>query len=149
MTDTKKYFHLLSYIQYPILLVVTYYYGLFIFSIAKLNPDWNQLNNALIYLGIQIGFSTLQDTNKTQNNFSKRIWENPKKGNIAIFCILFMVAFFLIFGLVGFFKSQENIHKEISFGLIILGISLIGLLKAAIEMFENHRKDKNPSSSNV
>lgn len=34
---------------------------------------------------------------------------------------------------------QENA----AVGVIVLGIGMIGVLKGAIEMFENHRKDKN------
>jgi len=40
-------------------------------------------------------------------------------------------------GITGFFLSDASVQQEISFGLLILGISLIGLLKAAIEMYEN------------
>ena len=94
-------------------------------------------------MGLGISFSTLQDTTKTQNKFSRKIWENPKKGKIAIFAISLMTLFIIVNGLIGYFNTTDSRLKELSSGIIILGIGMIGLLKSAIEMFENHRKDKN------
>ncbi len=142
MKNTRQFFHFLSYVQYPLMIVVLYYYVQVIISIANRDPDWSALNSALIFLGILVGFSTLQDTTKTQNKISRKIWESPIKGRIALWTISVLVLLFLISGLIGFLSSRENIHKEVSFGLIVLGIGMLGMLKGAIEMFENHRKDR-------
>ena len=142
MKNTKQIFHVLSYIQYPLMLVVLYFYIQVLISMGTGETDWSALNNALIFLGIQVGFSTLQDTSKVQNKVSRSVWESPRKGTIAIGVITALIILFLISGLIGFFSSRDTIHKEISFGLIVLGIGLIGMLKGAIEMFENHRKDR-------
>lgn len=142
MKNTRQFFHFLSYVQYPLMIVVLYYYVQVIISIANRDPDWSALNSALIFLGILVGFSTLQDTTKTQNKISRKIWESPIKGRIALWTISVLVLLFLISGLTGFLSSRENIHKEVSFGLIVLGIGMLGMLKGAIEMFENHRKDR-------
>ncbi|MFV8226477.1 hypothetical protein [Christiangramia aquimixticola] len=45
-------------------------------------------------------------------------------------------------GITGYFKTTSGILSEISYGLLALGIGYIGILKVAIEMFENHRLDK-------
>ena len=87
--------------------------------------------------------SYLQDTSKTQNKLSKKVWESPKKGKLVLIIMASMAAIFLIIGVIGYIYINENTLKEISFGLIVLAIGLIGVLKSAIEMFENHRKDKN------
>ena len=60
--------------------------------------------------------------------------------------IAILVVMLITIGLIGVFSSSENIHQEISFGLVVLGIGYLGVLKVAIEMFENHRLDKNPAS---
>lgn len=106
---------------------------------------WQSINQALIFIGLAISISTLQDTTKTQNNFSKKIWENPRKGKRALMFIFFMALSFLIFGLYGFFVAKSGIVKEVAYGTLMLGIGYIGLLKSAIEMYENHRLDKKPS----
>ncbi len=144
--ETRQVFHIISYLQYPLLLVVLYYYALFIVSLTNQAPKWIELNNALVFLGMAIAISTLQDTTRTQNKLSRKIWEDPKKGKIAILIMTFMVLLFLAMGIIGFLNSRESIHKEVSFGLVVLGIGLVGMLKSAIEMFENHRKDKNAAN---
>jgi len=137
-------FNKLSYLQYVFMLVSGYFYFLFIQSLMNQAIDWSELNNVLVFVGLAISISTLQDTTKTQNNLSRKVWESPRNGKIFLFVLTITTLLVISLGLVGFLNSAENIHKEISIGLVVFGIGLIGLLKTAIEMFENHRKDKNP-----
>ena len=113
-------------------------------NLAK-NPSilLENYNYTLIFLGLGISFSSLQDTTKTQNDFSKKIWENPKKGKRAIILICFMLVLFLSYGMFGYFITENDRIKELSFGSIVFSIGLIGFLKTALEVFENHRTDKN------
>ncbi|MBB6461978.1 hypothetical protein [Flammeovirga kamogawensis] len=144
----KTFFHYVSYIQYPLLLIALYFVVSPYFNgieQIKCNPNliFKSLNLMLIFMGLAISFSTLQDTNRTQNKFSKRIWESPNKGKIALVYLCILCAFLIIYGLYVFFNNNNNVLNEISVGMIVLGIGMIGMLKTAIEMFENHRKDKN------
>jgi hypothetical protein len=100
------------------------------------------VNQMMIFMGLAISFSTLQDTTKTQNKLSKKIWESPVKGKFFLGVMLFTVLLLLTLGTVGLFTVRLPILEEISVGLIVLGIGYLGLMKAAIEMFENHRLDK-------
>lgn len=141
MKDPKKIFQVVSYLQYPLMLSGLYF---------VLKPYFNDFenifkdfNSAFIFMGLGISFSTLQDTTKTQNNFSKRIWENPKKGKQMITFMAIMAFSIIAFGIFGYFISKNGKLQELSFGFIVLGIGFVGMLKTAIEMFENHRKDKN------
>ena len=73
----KSAFQIISYAQYPLMLIAAFFVikpyinGL---EFLKENPNifFLNYNNALIFFGLGIGFSTLQDTTKTQNNFSKK-----------------------------------------------------------------------------
>lgn len=87
-------------------------------------------------------FSTLQDTTRTQNNFSRKVWEDPRKGKQSLVVIAFSAAVMLLIGLYGFPAAAERIVKEVSFGMLMLGIGYMGLLKAAMETYENFRSDK-------
>ena len=141
MGKVKRIFHLISYLQYPLLLVALgymahpYFAGLDTFW----QTFWPSVNNALIFSGLAISFSTLQDTTKTQNNFSKKIWENPRKGMLALWVISATTLAFLAVGMYGLYVSKGGIVKEVSFGVLMLGLGYVGLLKTAIEMHEHHR----------
>lgn len=139
----KKIFHIISYLQYPFLLIAIYFYIYFLISINQENINWIDLNKTLLFFGVSISFSTLQDTTKTQNKVSKKIWENPTKGKIFILILSILTILLITVGIKNYMTTTNNLFKEISFGLIVLGIGLLGLLKTAIEMFENHRLDKN------
>lgn len=106
------------------------------------SAEWDKLNYVLILLGVSFSFSTLQDPRKTQNKFSRMIWRSPGKGKIAIGIISSMAFGFISFGLYLLYYSNTNVAENISVGLTVLGIGQIGLLKTALEMFENHRVDR-------
>lgn len=143
MRSPRDIFHIVSYLQYPLMIGAIYFYIPFIISLFNHQPDWNELNYVLIFFGIGLSFSTLQDTTKTQNRFSKRIWESPLKGKIALIIITILAFSMIILGLLIFYLSDQDMTENIAIGITVLGIGLIGILKAAIEMYENHRKDKN------
>lgn len=141
MFNPRDIFQKISYIQYPLLLIAMFY----VFRPYYLGFDtfWENINYGLIFMGLGISFSTLQDTTKTQNKLSKKIWEHPKKGKIALVIMGLMALYFVLIGLFGIYISNSEVLQQISFGMLVLGIGLIGMLKSAIEMFENHRLDKN------
>ena len=148
MERTTRLFHLVSYLQYPFHLwglyhIVKVYIVLFGGFDGNLEPMLPDIQNSLIFIGIGMSFSTLQDTKKTQNNISKKIWQSPTKGKIFIFSLAASNLFMFVLGISGLYVSQDNALSEVSLGLIVFAIGILGVLKAAMEMFENHRLDKN------
>ncbi len=143
----KKLFQIISYLQYPLMLLALFfsikpYFNGIDYLINNIETLFEDYNYVLIFMGLGISFSTLQDTTKTQNKLSKKIWENPKKGEKMIAIISGLVFLVLSYGIFGYFITENQKIKELSFGAIVFGIGLIGFLKTAIEVFENHRKDK-------
>ncbi len=138
----KEILHYISYLQYPIMLLAVFYVLKPYFNGFAPQETFNDLNNVLLFMGIAISFLSLQDTQKTQNKISKKIWTNPKKGRAYILLIAAMTLIILISGLSLYFIDSNHRITELSIGMIVLGISMIGLLKTAVEMFENHRTDK-------
>ncbi len=152
--NIKLFFHYISYLQYPLMSIGLYFaLSPYFLGMEKLkeNPEiiFQNLNTVLIFMGLGVSFSSLQDTTKTQNAFSKKIWENPKKGKRAIILMSLLILITLILGLIGYFSANNGLLKEVSVGIIIFGLGMFGLLKAAIEMFENHRLDKKESIINT
>ena len=45
-------------------------------------------------------------------------------------------------GLISLYGSTNSSFENISIGITVLGIGLIGILKSGVEMFENHRRDR-------
>ena len=86
---------------------------------------------------------------KHKNNFSLRIWENPKYGKIAIIILCCLIVLTLLYGMIGYFTTKGGIIKDLSIGAIVLSLGMFGLLKTAVEMFENHRKDKNTAANTM
>lgn len=143
MKGPKQLFHLISYVQYPLYAGAIVFYIPFVRSLMDKSTDWNMLNYVLILFGVALSFSTLQDTTKTQNTFSKKVWESPIKGKIALGFIAFLAFSFVTVGLTLLYSSQSPATENIAVGVTVLGVGLVGVLKSALEMFENHRRDKN------
>jgi uncharacterized membrane protein len=144
MNDPKRLFHLVSYLQYPCMLlgffycykpVVTNFTG-FLDNIDVLLVEFNK---ALVFIGLGTSLSTLQDTTKVQNKFSQRIYDNPRKTKFFLWSMVLQILLFLTLGFVGLFGSNKYLH-ELAFGLVALGVGFIGMLKAAIEMADYQRK---------
>ncbi len=140
MFEPRNIFQKISYLQYPFMLIALYY--TFKPYFVGFDTIWENYNYTLIFMGLGISLSTLQDTTKTQNEVSRKVWEDPKKGKIAIVVITFLAAFLIFIGFYGVYLSSSEILEQLAFGTIVLGIGVVGLLKSAVEMFENHRSDK-------
>ncbi len=138
LKDTKQTFQVISYLQYPLMVAgLVYCFKPLLFSdLSKLFGD---LNIGLAFFGLGISFSTLQDTTKTQNDFSKRIYKNPTYSKWFLTILFIQVLLFSILGLIGLFQSDISPLKEIALGLISIGIGMIGMLKAAGEMAHHHK----------
>jgi hypothetical protein len=133
-----QFFQAASYLQYPLLLIALGYSAAPYFQ--GFDTFWQSINQALVFAGLGISFSTLQDTRKTQNNFSRKIWQDPKKGKRALLLISLTTLGLLCFGFYGWLVAKPGIAREVAFGALMLGIGYMGLLKSAIEMREHHRQ---------
>ncbi len=156
MKKIKQLFHVLSYIQYPFLLL-----GLFLamkpffkgFEYLASNPEYlfGTYNKSLIFFGVALSFSTLQDSSKTSLKFERKIYSNPRKAISYIILTMILVLVLFIYGFIGYLglNIQSNVIYEFSYGSIILGIGLIGYLKLQIEIFDNLRADKKEQSADA
>lgn len=143
--DYKKTFHLISYLQYPFMLLgvaaMLYpYISDFEHTSKNLTVIINSINNMLILTGIGVSFSSLQDTTKTQNEISKRVWEDPKKSKRFITILSTAILVLFSFGIYATFLAQNINIEKLGIGTLVLSISLIAILKAALEMAEFNRK---------
>ena len=141
----------LSYLQYPALLVALGYAAKAGWSLAMAGIDSGALcddfNYVLLYAGIGIGLSSLQDPTRTQNEVSRRVWQDPRKGRWMLVLLSFYTLASMAAGLVGAYLADTTVVNQLSLGLVAFGLGMVGLLKTAIEMREHHRVDKQVASS--
>jgi hypothetical protein len=149
--SSRDVFQWLSYLQYPAMLAALAYAvksSMTLVSIEKGNfaavyDDWNYI---LLYAGVGIGLSSLQDPSKTQNKASLKVWQDPRKGRWFLVLIGVYAFSAIILGLIGAYLANDNAVNQLSLGLVAFGLGMIGLLKTATEMREHHRLDKQPVS---
>ncbi|MEM6320621.1 MAG: hypothetical protein AAF960_23330 [Bacteroidota bacterium] len=133
----KKYFQYLSYLQYPLMVTALFFTLLPFFQ--GFDIYFEAINKAMIFAGLSLSFSTLQDTTKTQNKLSKKIYENPTYAKWFIGYMVTMTLSILCFGLFGLLFTHHEKINEIAFGLLVLGIGMIGMIKMVMEMADYHR----------
>ena len=138
----RRLFHAASYLQYPFMAVAGFYVIRPYFT--GFDSIFEDFNFTLLYAGVAIGFSSLQDPTTTQNEVSRKVWEDPRKGSWAIGIIAATVVLAIGGGLAGLYVAAGSPWSQLAMGLVGLGLGMFGLLKTAIEMFENHRLDRNP-----
>ena len=132
MKNARLWFHRVSYLQYPFFLMGVFYaYRPLLNSLDLL---WVDMNRGLVFLGLGISLSTLQDTTKTQNNFSKRIFQHERYSKIFMLVLIVQILLYTFGGLWAFLMMESGPLYDLSFGLISVGIGMIGLLKGAIEI---------------
>jgi len=143
----KKFFQILSYLQYPLILVALFFIiEPIIISRDEIVKDmsilFSSVSKSLIFMGLAISFSTLQDTSKSQHRLARKIWQNPKKGKFFLKVMIFNVISYFLLGVFGYLFVNDPAINDLAIGAIVLSISLIGMLKMGLEMFEKQRLDK-------
>ena len=145
--EARQVFQWLSYLQYPLLAVALVYMcrvmqAAWSIKATGLVPVFEEANHVLLYAGVAIGLSSLQDPRKTQNRLSLRIWQDPTKGRLMLWVLALEAFVPITIGLVGATLASDTVVSELALGLVAFGLGMIGLLKTAIEMREHHRSDR-------
>lgn len=155
--NPRQFFQYVSYLQYPLLLVGFYYLisTMYVELTQALQEELSSderldaiiaaiapgLNITLMFFGIALSASTLQDPTKSQNKLSLNVWRDPKKGKIMLIYMAVTAAVLILCGLAGLLLLPDTIVNELSFGILTIGIAYVGMLRVAIEMFSFHRTD--------
>jgi len=143
--NVKQTFQIISYLQYPFLIGGLLYALKTPYDVSYLGVKDTfsaNFNLSLIFLGIGVSFSSLQDVTKTQNDFSKKIWQSKQKGKIALFSMTTFIFLLFVVAGIGYFGSDNKVLNEVATGLVVFAIGFLGLLKAAIEMYEYNQMNK-------
>lgn len=141
MTKVLTVFHYLSFIKYPLLLLALYFvYWPIISGNAPVPKD---LNNGLIFMGIGVGLDSLKDYRKL-NWLDRQVLHKPKRAKYYFIVIGLIILSFIVMGLQGYFSAEDHTLKDVSMGLLIFGIGMIGFLKTGLEVTKNYMESHNP-----
>ena len=148
--SVRDFFQALSYLQYPALAMALVYAVLAGLALGKaaqagMAPVFDLMNYVLLYAGVGIGLSSLQAPTKTQNEMSRKVWQDPRKGRWMLVLLAFYALGAMAAGLFGAYRAESTVVNQLSLGLVAFGLGMVGLLKTAIEMREHHRLDRAPS----
>ena len=148
----REVFQRISYLQYPALFAALAYAVVAgMAAVSAPHTGWTQVfeawNHVLLYAGIGIGLSSLQDPTRTQNAISRRVWRNPRKGRWMLVLIAVYALGAMALGLVGAYAASNTLVSQLALGLLAFGLGMLGLLKTAVEMREHHRLDRAPTAA--
>ena len=120
--NPRRLFHVASYLQYPFMLLALIYVARPYFN--GFGSIFGDFNLALLHAGVAIGFSSLQDPTTTQNEMSRRVWEDPRKGSLAIAAISAAVVLALGGGLAALYLAGDSRWSQLAMGLVSLGLGM-------------------------
>jgi len=108
LKNYKLYFQYMSYLQYPLMIIATYFaYEPLLFEI---DTYFESINKSLLFMGLAISFSSLQDTTKTQNKLSRIVYQNPIYAKTFIIYVMILTFVLLSFGIYGFLFSTNDLQ---------------------------------------
>ena len=135
MNSIIRLFHYISFIKYPLLAVAVYFcYRPVLFDDSNYLGD---TNTGLIFLGLGISLDSLKDYKKL-TWLDKQVLHRPKLAKYYFALIAMIILGTIIVGAKGYFSAEKNNLKELSVGLIVLGIGAIGFLKSGIEATKSY-----------
>ena len=141
MEKTIKIFHYISFIKYPLMLLGVFFsYRPLFFPDASPGMFADQ-NTALIFIGLALSLDSLKDYNKL-TWLDKKVYHRPKVAQGYFFIAGIIIAFFIGVGIWGYFIAADTPVGELSFGLIVLAIGMIGLLKSGIDATMSYIKEE-------
>ena len=89
-------------------------------------------NKAFIITGIAVSYDALKDYRKL-NSMDKKVYHEPKIAKIYFSIMLTIFLTIMIYGVYGYFYSENGVLKELPMGLIVLAIGGVGVIKSGID----------------
>ncbi|NRB64237.1 MAG: hypothetical protein HRU40_14640 [Saprospiraceae bacterium] len=143
MEKIFRIFHYASFLQYPFLgLALFYCYKPIFKGLNYFDTDAiiDLYNTSLLFLGIALSFTSLADIRK-RTKLGDHIFGNKKRARkwLIYMCSLIIIIFgFAIF--CKFFTNNEKL-ENLSIGLFVLGIGMLGLLRMNIEIIKSYQNE--------
>ena len=143
MDKTFKIFHYVSFLQYPFIIAALFYsykpiiIGMDNFDKTEIISNYNL---TLLFFGIALSFTSLADIRK-RTKLSNKIFGTKKRAKRWIICICILIlSTFTLAIYTMFFVIDENL-KDLSIGIFVFGIGIIGLLRMNLEIIKTYQPE--------
>ena len=130
MKQSIRFFHWLSFLQFPMLIIAAYNF---------LSPFWQEdtapldsVTNALLWIGLAMSFSALADVPEN-SNWRRKLRDNSRMMKLWLFLMGFMILLIFVVAAVGLvYGHQETRNLWIS--LLVVGIGMLGLMRMSLDI---------------
>ena len=145
MEKIYKTFHYVSFLQYPFMLIALYYgYEPIIKGFENFDKDSliENYNLGLLFIGIALSFTSLSDTRRKTKISDKVFGKEKRAKRWLIFICCLIVTIFSLAIFCKFFINDEK-FENLSIGIFVFGIGLVGLLRMNIEIIKTYHNNWN------
>lgn len=139
MANARAFFRLLRYAQHLCISVAVYYGILFVWRLFEHEPQWGALNLLLVYAGVALILSTLQET---QTDLFHRIGQSPMKVKVFLGFMGTAAAAFFLAGIAGSMAAPNTPIRDIAVGCILMSVGMMNQVKVASEHFASPPSDQ-------
>ena len=149
MDKTFRIFHYASFLQYPFIIAALYYsykpiiIGIDNFGKAEIISNYNLV---LLFFGIAFSFTSLADIRK-RTKLGNKIFGKQKNAKRWIIYICILVLFTFALAIYTMFFAKDEKLKDLSIGIFVFGIGIIGLLRMNLEIIKTYQPEWKESTT--
>jgi len=111
--------------------------GIKTFSVTDLAKNYNL---ALLFMGIGLSFTSLADISK-RTKLGDKIFGKRKIAKRWIIYIGLLIITIFTLAIIAKFFTNNQAFNEVSIGLFVLGIGMIGLLRMNLEIIKTYQPE--------
>lgn len=144
MNKIIKYFHFLSYLQYPFMLIAMYFLSKMVLSIfgeIDVVKAIENLNSCLLYLGIGLCFIALENIEKSPK-FERKIFEKEKLAKAWLILLFFSFIGLIIIAILMRFYPPSPLFKDLPTSLFVLALGFLSYIKMNIDIIKIYTTKK-------
>ena len=144
-----KALHYASFLQYPFMLIALYHcYEPLIKGFENLDKDSiiENYNLGFLFFGVALSFTSLADIRK-RTKLGDKIFGKEKRAKIWLICACGVILTIFSFAIYcRFFIGDEQL-EDLSIGIFVFGIGMLGLLRMNIDIIKTYQKDWNKNTT--
>ena len=143
MGEIFRIFHYVSFLQYPFMLIALYFcYEPLIKGFENFDKDSiiENYNLGLLFFGVALSFTSLADIRK-RTKLGDKIFGKETRAQKWLIYVCSLIIIIFSFAIICMFFTDDEKLKNLSIGMFVFGIGMLGLLRMNIEIIKSYQKD--------